>query len=165
MTPDTDDLETRMERIEADFSGLVQQHQQALERVSDLENTIAEMTDDRQRLKFRIGKLEELLPDEEDDYQTYSREDKVSLVKSHLMERAYATNGKAAVDYDDVIWSVFDGEPSRDHAYTLMDLAAETDGFNVDTSVRPRELRVDLDQTKSSADFSRATTNEPEEAD
>lgn len=161
MTDDTpDDLDTRIATLEADFKGLLQQHQQALERISELEAEVQEYADDRERLIFRIGKLEECLPDERDEYDSYTREDKVSLVKSHLLERAYARDGKASADYDDVIWGVFDGEPSRDHAYTLMELAAQADGFHYNTSRRPREVRVDLDETKAEADLSHATTNE-----
>jgi cell division septum initiation protein DivIVA len=161
MTDDTpDDLDGRIATLEADFSGLVQQHQQALERISELEAEVQEHADDRERLIFRIGKLEECLPEERDDYETYTREDKVSLLKSHLLERAYARDGKASADYDDVIWGVFDGEPSRDHAYTLMELAAQADGFHYNTSRRPREVRVDLDETKAEVDLSHATTNE-----
>jgi DNA repair ATPase RecN len=155
-----DDLDARIATLEADFSGLVQQHQQALERISELETKVQEYADDRERLIFRIGKLEECLPDDRDEYESYTREDKVSLLKSHLLERAYATNGKASADYDDVIWSVFDGEPSRDHAYTLMERAAQADGFHYNTSRRPREVRVDLDETKAEVDLSHATTNE-----
>jgi cell division septum initiation protein DivIVA len=161
MTDDTPDgLDGRISTLEADFKGLLQQHQQALERIAELEATVQEYADDRERLVFRVGKLEECLPDERDEYDTYTREDKVSLLKSHLLERAYARDGKASADYDDVIWGVFDGEPSRDHAYTLMELAAQADGFHYNTSRRPREVRVDLDETKAEVDLSHATTNE-----
>jgi len=163
MTDDTpDDLDARIATLEADFSGLVQQHQQALERISELEATVQEYADDRERLIFRIGKLEECLPDERDEYDSYTREDKVSLVKSHLLERAYATNGKAAVQYDDVQWGLFDGEPSAGHCYRLMREAADADGFTFAEADSPKRLRVDLDATKADGEFSRVNKTEQE---
>ncbi|MFW5903711.1 MAG: hypothetical protein ACOCS7_03130, partial [Halolamina sp.] len=32
--------------------------------------------------------------------------------------------GRATLDYDDVMWSVFDGEPGPNHCYKLLRLAA-----------------------------------------
>lgn len=158
-----DDLDTRVSRLESDFKGLLSQHQSALQRISELEEELATEKEKRERAIFRIGKLEEVLPDETDEYETLSRDDKVSLVKSHLMERAYSTNGRAEIDYNGVQWSVFNGEPSADHCYTLMRLAAEeSDGWTFHDQRRPKVLRVDLDATNGNTRFSHAKNSKEE---
>jgi len=151
------DLETRLSRLESDFSGLVSQHQQALQQNADLRDRVDDLEDEIERLEFRVGQLETILPDEQDPYAELTREQKVQRIQRYLLERAEATNGVAAVDYDDVQWSVFNGEPSADHCYTLMQLAAEqTPGFTYRDNERPKRLTVDLDATNAEADFSHA---------
>jgi len=157
MSDDTDDLDTRIDRLEGDFKGLLSQHQQTRQDNAALRDRVAELEDTVERLTFRTGALEELLPDETDPYDELTRAQKVQRVQRYLLERAQATNGRAAVDYDAVQWSVFDGEPSADHCYTLMErAAADTPGFAYHDSGRPKRLRVDLDATNADADFSHA---------
>lgn len=157
MSDDPDDLSTRIDRLEGDFKGLLSQHQQTRQENQQLRDRVAELEDTVERLAFRVGSLEELLPDETDAYGELTREQKVQRVQRYLLERAQATNGRAAVDYDAVQWSVFDGEPSADHCYTLMQLAAaDTPGFTYRDAERPKRLTVDLDATNADADFSHA---------
>jgi hypothetical protein len=157
MTDATDDLDTRIDRLKGDFKGLLSQHQQTRQANAELRDRVGELEATVERLALRVGTLEELLPNETDPYADLTRDQKVQRVQRYLLERAQATNGKAAVDYDDVQWSVFDGEPSADHCYTLMQLAAaDTPGFTYRDAERPKRLRVDLAATNAEADFSHA---------
>lgn len=153
-------LEDEVKMLREDMRGLVQQNQRALSQINDLEDRVDELEQERERLIFRIGKLEETLPGDDAEYDELDREERVAMVKSYIMERAYASNGRFAIDYDDVRWSVFDGEPSADYCYTLMELAARDDGFSYKTDARPKQLRVNLDATNAETDFSHANNSE-----
>ena len=155
-----DELEAENAALRQDMQGLIQQHKQALGRITELEEQLGEVGDERERLIFRVGKLESALPDADSEYDTLSRDEKASLVTAHIMERAYASNGKAALTYNDVQWSVFDGEPSPSHCYTLMKMAAEEDGFEFKDDVRPKQLRVNLDVANAEPEFSHAKNTE-----
>lgn len=89
-------------------------------------NTQAERIED---LEDRVAELEQLVdPDPGTTaYEQLTREQKVHRVRVALLEQA--TAGKSAVmRYDDVRW-LFDGKPSAGHAYTLMELVAEAEGY------------------------------------
>jgi len=134
----------------------VQVAQQAMQRCNDLETTVAELEDYIEQLEDRIVELEAQTPDTS-DYAELDRDTKVGVVRKHLVERAQQTNGKAAIEYDDVQWGVFDGEPSADHCYTLMEIAGQTEGFNYDESSTGKiRLTVDMGRTKTNTAFSHA---------
>lgn len=89
-------------------------------------NTQAERIDD---LESRVAELEQLVdPDPGTTaYEQLTRDQKVHRVRVALLEQAIAGTS-AVMKYDDVRW-LFDGKPSAGHAYTLMELAAEADGY------------------------------------
>lgn len=123
--------------------------QRALRKVNQLEQ-------ENERLRERVAELE-ATQESSDDYERLDRDTKVGMVRGHLIDRARAQHGKAAIDYDDVMWEVFDGEPSADHCYTLMQLAEQADGFDVrERSGENRQLVVNLDATKDLTAFSHA---------
>lgn len=114
--------------------------QRALSKVNELEA-------ENEQLRERIIALEAALPDRS-EYDDLDRETKVGMVREHLVERAREQNGHATIDYDGVMWEVFDGEPSARHCYDLMELAAQAKGFDLrDPSGGNRELTVDIDAT------------------
>jgi len=123
--------------------------QQAMRRLNELEETVETQQE-------RIEALEAAQPDRS-DYQQLDRETKVGMVKEHLIKKAKDQHGKAAIDYDAVMWEVFDGEPSADHCYTLMQKAASEDGFNLrDPAKGNRQITVDLESTNTERRFSHA---------
>lgn len=123
--------------------------QRALAKANALE-------DENEELRERIVELE-ARQSSSDDYATLDRDEKVGMVREELVKRARAQHGRAAMDYDDVMWGVFDGEPSADHCYTLMQLAANAEGYDLrDPDGGNREVTVDLDAAKDATGFSRA---------
>jgi hypothetical protein len=149
-----DDVETRLARLESDLQGLVSQHQASLQRIADLEATIKGYEDERERLLFRVGKLESILPDEQDPYEELTREQRVQRIQDYALERAYASGGRYEIDYDEVQWSVIDGEPSTGYCYKLLRLAGEADGFEFVESPRKR-LRGNAGAVKAQPEVSR----------
>lgn len=80
-------------------------------------------------LEDRVAELEELVDPDPGGvaYEQLTRDQKVHRVRVALLEQA--TAGKTPVmKYDDVRW-LFDGKPSPGHAYDLMELVAEADGY------------------------------------
>jgi len=77
-------------------------------------------------------------------YDDLPRDDKVRGVRIAAARRATSNGGKGSVDAATVEHDVFDGHPSRTHAGKLVDLAADADGFDVDTRRGKKRLRVDL---------------------
>jgi hypothetical protein len=123
--------------------------QRALRKVDDQEEVI-------ESLQERVAALEAAQP-ERDEYDDLDRDTKVGMVREHLVERAQSQHGRAAIDYDGVMWEVFDGEPSADHCYTLMQRAASADGFEYrDPSTGNKQLVVDIDATNAVLGFSHA---------
>jgi hypothetical protein len=136
--------------------------QRALSMVKDLGDEIEKLREENEELRERVVALEAALPDR-GEYDDLDRQTKVGMVREHLVERARDQHGAAAIDYDGVMWEVFDGEPSADHCYTLMKLAAQAEGFDTrDPSGGNKELAVDLDSTKPVLGFSHANKDSVE---
>lgn len=111
----TDDLESRIAALEAWQDAAV--------------TKMKRLGEENDRLRERVAELEELVDPDPGSvaYEQLTREQKVHRVRVALLEQA--TAGKApTMKYDDVRW-LFDGKPSAGHAYTLMELAAEADGY------------------------------------
>lgn len=106
----------------------------AVERVEELEDRVAE--------------LEELVDPDPGGvaYEQLTREQKVYRVRVALLEQATAGNAPV-MKYTDVQW-LFDGRPSAGHAYDLMELAAEADGYVYETGGHgdgQKRIRVEPD--------------------
>nr|WP_152417706.1 hypothetical protein [Haloferax larsenii] len=164
------DLEDRVEELEAREELMRERMTRAFELIEEQADTIeapredlAESEQERERLVFRVGKLEAILPDETTPYDQLSREERIMRVQDYVMERSYASNGRFSITYDDVLWSVFDGEPSAGYCYKLMQLAAQEDGFSYGES-DGKKLRVDLDHVNDDGVLSRVNNGESEEA-
>lgn len=136
--------------------------QRALAKANGIEDDLAEI----EALRDRVAKLELRLNERDADraYESLSRAEKVGHVREHAFEKATSHAGKAALDYNAIKWEVFDGEPSADHCYTLMEMAAEIDGFAVRTPASGnRSLTVDATAAKRGAVFSSANKDAPTE--
>lgn len=98
---EVDELEDRIDDLEAELTSLKLKHEEATE----------------QR-----------------DYDTLSLDEKVGRVRQHAYERARDGHGTATLDYKDVMYGAFEGQPGAKHCYKLMRLAAGIDdgtGSNV----------------------------------
>ena len=91
------------------------------------------LREENDRLRDRVAELEELVdPDPGGTaYEQLTREQKIHRVRVALLEQATAGNAPV-MKYTDVQW-LFDGRPSPGHAYDLMELAAEADGYVYET--------------------------------
>ena len=140
--------------------------QRALGKANGLEADLDEATAEIERLREDVTSLELRLSEHDDDrdYAELTRDDKVGMVREHAFEKAARGSGVAALDYDDIMWEVFDGEPSADHCYTLMKLAADIRGFEEKTPASGnRSLTVDAKEAKRGAVFSSANKTDMEE--
>ncbi len=140
--------------------------QRALAKANSLEEDLDEATVEIERLHKDVTSLELRLSEHDDDrdYAELTRDDKVGMVREHAFRKASRGSGVAALDYKDIMWEVFDGEPSGDHCYTLMKLAADVRGFEVKTPPSGnRSLTVDAEKAKRGAVFSSANKTETEE--
>jgi len=136
--------------------------QRALQKSNELERELSELrrshqeaVDDLAALSFRLESSES-----ERDYRDLSLDTKVGMVREHAFRKAVNGRGTATLDYDDVMWEVFDGEPGAKHCYKLLRLAAEgTRGdsppgfeYRVPRSGN-RHLHVDAERAKTGAAF------------
>jgi len=150
--------------------------QTALQEKAALESKVDELVDDlteeverlkakNDRLEYRIAELEAEKPDRSTEYESLTLEDKVARVREELMIHANASmSGVASLDYRDVMVSLFEDKPSADHAYKLMRLAGEKDGFAYENPPNGnRRVTVDLEVAKRSPEFSHAKKDASEE--
>jgi len=70
--------------------------------------------------------------------------------------------GKAWFDYNDVK-ALFGNRPSNGHAYDLMEIAAELDGFEYGTFHGEKRLRANLEAVNDDAVLHAANNNDPAE--
>ncbi|WP_434521264.1 hypothetical protein [Halorubrum sp. AS12] len=103
--------------------------QRALARVNEFEDRIdqlevqrGELQEDLTAVKLRLSEI-----DDERPYKSLSIDEKVGMVREHAFRKAVDRNGRAKLDYDDVMYEVFDGKPGSKHCYKLIRLAAGLD--------------------------------------
>ncbi|MFA1612027.1 hypothetical protein [Halobellus rubicundus] len=104
--------------------------QRALAKVNDLEGELEELRAEHEGTVEELTALRLRTSEYSTDrpYDQLTRDEKIGMVREHAFEKADdATNGRARLVWDDIKWSVFDGEPSRGHCYDLLRLAAGTD--------------------------------------
>jgi len=134
----------------------VQVAQRALQKVNELETEVDKLQSENETLRSRVEELEASQPDP-DEYDQLDRPDKVGLLKRHLITKASDTNGKAAADYKEVKYGVFDGQPSADHCYTLMKQAAQDTAFTFQNpSNSNKRITVNTNRRKTNTEFSHA---------
>lgn len=125
------------------------------ERVADLEawregarRQLEYLREENDTLRERVAELEELVdPDPGGTaYEQLTRDQKIHRVRVALLEQATAGNAPV-MKYTDVQW-LFDGRPSPGHAYDLMELAADADGYVYETGGHgdgQKRIRVEPD--------------------
>ena len=103
--------------------------QRALARVNEFEDRIdqleaqrGELQEDLTAVKLRLSEI-----DDERPYESLSIDEKVGMVREHAFRKAVDRSGRAKLDYDDVMYEVFDGKPGAKHCYKLIRLAAGLD--------------------------------------
>lgn len=140
----SDTLDDRVDELEALVDALRR-------RSESLQHDVWELEEENDQLRDRVADLEEIVnPDPTSrEYDHLSKPQKVHRIRRSLVEKAAQTRGAARMQYDDVQW-LFDGHPSPGHAYDLMELAAQLDGFEYDTpgDGGKKRVRVNLDAVK-----------------
>lgn len=122
----------------------------AIQRVNELEDRVEQQQEIIDAQQEQIELLQAAIQ-EPREYDQFDKQTKIGMVQKHLMKRAYDQGGKAKMDYDDVKWEVFDGEPSPYHCYELMKQAAQEDGFDYqEPSDENKRLVVDLSEKRLS---------------
>jgi DNA-binding protein H-NS len=154
--------------IEVRPEDAMQVAQKALQKVNELEEDLDQLrqqhehaTEDLAALKLRVSEI-----NEDRDYDDLSIDEKVGLVREHAFEKASRGHGRANLDYNDIKWAVFDGEPGNNHCYKLMrraageeeeeqkDMNAGAVGFIVRNPANENQhLAVDAELAKRSAEF------------
>ncbi len=82
------------------------------------------------------------------DYEELTQLEKVTILREYAFESPVDGTRRTALDRDDIVWGVFDGEPSREDCDTLMRLAADAPKFKLrDLPDRGRCLVVDEHRT------------------
>jgi len=153
-----------MSEVQITPEDALQVAQRALQRANEIELDVEDLRETVNAQHERIVALEARQEDTS-EYDTLDRDTKVGMLREHVVERARQQHGLAAIDYNDVQWGVFDGEPSADHCYTLMQLAANADGFEYENpDGENKRLTVNIDATNPVLGFSRANKDSPEEA-
>jgi hypothetical protein len=124
------------------------------ELVASLEEELADVKEDLTGAMLRLSEI-----DDERDYRDLTRNEKIGMVREYAFERASSGRGRT-FDVTDIREGLFDGAPSRDHCYDLMEWAAEARGFEYNTPAsRNYHLTVDPDEAKRGVLYS-ATTRE-----
>lgn len=124
--------------VDPDETNLIEAANTALENVETLDNRVTE-------LETRLESVEDRAPEPSKmKYDSMDKADKATVIQQKLRSTAEATNGKASMDYQDVI-SVFDGNPSPGHSYDILETAGEKQGYNYGTSPEgTKRLTVNL---------------------
>lgn len=129
--------------------------QRALGKVLDLEGEVAELTEEVTELRLLTSEWTD------QDYHKLDKDTKIGMVREHAYTKARDGQGRA-LTYDDVMWEVFDGKPSADHCYDLMEAAGQIRGFKYRKNTRPKKLVCNPDQAELSAAFSSANKTDTE---
>lgn len=115
---------------ELDGSDLDPEHVNPVQAANMAVENVQEILERQRELEGRVEELEQRAPKPSaKSYKAMDRHDRVTVLRERMTDRARSNGGKYATDYDGVI-NIFDGHPSAGYAYTLMELAADADGFD-----------------------------------
>ena len=103
--------------------------QRALAKVNDLESELETLRADHEDAVEELTKLRLWTSEFETDrtYESLGKDAKIGMVREHAFERALDNGGRGKIDYKDVKWGVFNGEPGASHCYNLLRWAAGED--------------------------------------
>lgn len=124
---------------------------------SRLWDAVDDLQDENERLRERVAELEDVLMADLDamNYDQLTKRDKVRAIREHLLDEAGSTpNGKASMSYREVR-TLFNGHPSPGHAYDLMELAGDAQGFEYErrSGDNKNRLVVNADAVKGETAF------------
>jgi regulator of replication initiation timing len=138
-----DELEDRLDTMQDAIEDLQTRAELASKKRDRLEEQVWDLQDENEALRNRVAELEgRVQPDPTNkDYAEKSREDKVHEVRVALARQAAQQSGKARYTYRDVI-ALFGSRPSAGHAYTLLEIAGEADGFRYGEHRGEKALRA-----------------------
>jgi len=132
--------------------------QRALAKVNDLEGRVDELEETVTAAELRLSEL-----DEDRSYEALSLDEKIGIVREHAFEKATDRGGRTTLDYDDIMWEIFDGNPGTKHCYKLIRRAAGLDDEKTGSEIpgfRARDpdggvyhLAVDAEEAKRGAAF------------
>lgn len=153
-----------------DALNIAQQALQKANEVDDLRERVEDLEDELTAVKMRQQER-----DENTEYDQLTLDEKVGMVRQHGYRKATNGHGKATLDYDDIMWGVFDGEPGTKHCYKLIRRAAGlTDqktgsdqlGFTArDPDGGNYHLAIDADRAKETVSLFPENKTEPAGAD
>lgn len=133
--------------------------QRALQKVNEQEETIEAQQEELEDLRGEVRALSARTV-EASDFDDLDRDTRVGAIREHIINRAQEQGGRAALDYNGVMWEVFDGEPSKGYCYKLMRLAAQGTGYGIrDPAEGNKQLIVNLDAMNDAAGVSRVNTS------
>lgn len=119
------------------------------ERLEAVESEKADLVDRLAALELKYQELDEGRP-----YDALTRDEKIGMVREKAFRMAIESTGFAKLDYNDIMWTVFDGEPGTKHCYQLMKWAAEARGFEHKTPANGNEhLAVNAAEAKRGLAF------------
>lgn len=169
-----EELRRENERLRARLDGQRRQLDIIIEAIAGPDELLDGMQDSTDRLESsggeenildRLGAIENRLFDIEGtvrpdpdgmDYEEMNRQDKARFIRQALLDDARKNGGRAKLNYREVRQRL-DGKPSPGHAYDLMELAGEPDGFDYGTGGPNGEKRVtvDIQSVKDEGELSR----------
>lgn len=138
---DIEDVQSYLQDLTARVDALNRARISQRDRVEDLEA-------ENQELRSELAELREIVnPDPgSTEYDALSKPQKVHRVRRYLVEQAAtsATN-RSSLTYKEVI-ALFDGYPSPGHAYDLMEVAENLDGFQyTENADGQKQIRVNVE--------------------
>jgi hypothetical protein len=108
--------------LNARTSTLAEQTDDHEDRLGELEDIVEDLRDEVTELKLRVSER-----DENREYEDLTLDEKIGRVREHGFRKAQSMGGMAKLEYSDVMWEVFDGEPGSKHCYKLLRKAAGED--------------------------------------
>jgi TolA-binding protein len=122
----------RIDELQEQLARHSQQRAEDRRQIRDLEDSVDRLEDDLdEALETAVANSLRLSEEDRDrPYEQHSKDAKIGMVREHAFRKAVdRSTQKARLEWSDVKWEVFDGEPSPGHCYDLLREAGGPDGF------------------------------------